>query len=202
MYPLSFSHTPHPHPSGPGTTPAMPPTTSSMSVSVPNLSSNQDVVSSLADTFPALVRQSRGSMGGVGQSTLTGRANTFTSSFVRFPYSSSGLPSSEYYWLFDWSHISNVDNDMITKCLSQPCPLQGGCAELADFMLSCQFWEHDTWLCAPTLNMTPKHWYLHTKCAFESLCFGKISELEIVKKFGNRIKMIPCFYLVECRSGF
>ncbi|XP_030855099.1 E3 ubiquitin-protein ligase HECTD1 isoform X1 [Strongylocentrotus purpuratus] len=80
---------------GTGSTPVLPPTTSSMSVSVPNLSSNQDVVSSLADTFPSLMRQSRGSVGS-GNSTLSNRTNTFTSSFVRFPYSSSGLPSNNY----------------------------------------------------------------------------------------------------------
>nr|XP_054759221.1 E3 ubiquitin-protein ligase HECTD1-like [Lytechinus pictus] len=80
---------------GTGSTSVLPPTTSSMSVSVPNLSSNQDVVSSLADTFPSLMRQSRGSVGS-GNSTLSNRTNTFTSSFVRFPYSSSGLPSNNY----------------------------------------------------------------------------------------------------------
>ncbi|XP_071499022.1 E3 ubiquitin-protein ligase HECTD1-like [Diadema antillarum] len=84
-----------PLPAGTTSNTALPPTTSSMSVSVPNLSSTQDVVSSLADTFPSLVRQTRGSVGS-GNSALSSRANTFTSSFVRFPYSSSGLPSSNY----------------------------------------------------------------------------------------------------------
>ncbi|KAJ8045570.1 E3 ubiquitin-protein ligase HECTD1 [Holothuria leucospilota] len=66
------------------------PSTSSMSVSVPNLSSAKDAVSTLADTLPSLRRHSRGSVGS-SNSVLSNRSNTLQSTFVRFPTLASTL---------------------------------------------------------------------------------------------------------------
>lgn len=71
------------------------PSTSSMSVSVPNLSSAKDVVSTLAESLPSLRRHSRGSVGS-SCSVLSNRSNTLQSTFVRFPALASTLSDRKF----------------------------------------------------------------------------------------------------------
>ncbi|PIK60002.1 putative E3 ubiquitin-protein ligase HECTD1 isoform X1 [Apostichopus japonicus] len=95
------------------TDPPIVPSTSSMSVSVPNLSSAKDAVSTLADHLPSLRRHSRGSVGS-SSSVLSNRSNTLQSTFVRFPTLASTLSDPGNNFLSSAQSAPNLPSAVTT----------------------------------------------------------------------------------------